>query len=90
MKSSIVSISLKNQAEALPVKQAVLHKNISLLEVDDPLLLDSIFADRKAVDFLLARLSDRVALVDPEKVDALYARLRKMEYLPRQVKDGAG
>jgi hypothetical protein len=87
MKSSIVSISLKNPTDALPAKQAVLHKNISLLEVDDPYLLDSIFADRKAVEFLLARLSDRIALVDPDKVDALYARLRKMGYLPRQVKD---
>jgi hypothetical protein len=61
----------------------ILHKNIPLLEVDDPLLMDMLFADPKASECLLERLSDNIALVDPEKFDALYARLRKMDYLPK-------
>lgn len=61
----------------------ILHKNIPLLEVDDSVLLDMLFADPKAAECLLARLSERVALVDTEKVDALYTRLRKLDYLPK-------
>ena len=61
----------------------ILHRNIPLIEVDDPVILDMIFADPKSAECLLGRLSERVALVDPEKFDVLYARLRKMDYLPR-------
>ncbi len=61
----------------------ILHKNIPILEVDDPLLLDMLFADPKAAECLLERLSEQVALVDPEKFEALYARLRKLDYLPK-------
>lgn len=61
----------------------VLHKNLPVIEVDDPVLLDLLYADIKAAECLLTRLSERVALVDPEKFDALYTRLRKLDYLPR-------
>ena len=66
-------------------KDNILHKNIPLIEVDDPILMDMLFADPKASDCLLERLSDTVALVDPDKFEALYARLRKMDYLPAVV-----
>lgn len=62
-----------------------LHRNVSLLEVSDPAVLDQLFADRKTVDFFLARLSDRVALVDKDRLDALFTRLRKMNHLPKVV-----
>ena len=61
----------------------ILHKNLPLLEVDDPVLMDMLYADPKAAECLLTRLSDRVALVDPDRFDALYARLRKLDYLPK-------
>lgn len=61
----------------------ILHKNIPLIEVEDPVVLDQLFADRRAAECLLARLSDRVALVAPEKFDTLLARMRKLEYLPK-------
>ncbi len=61
----------------------ILHKNIPVLEVEDPLILEALFADRKASEYLLERLSDRVALVDPDKFEALYARMRKLDYYPK-------
>jgi hypothetical protein len=61
----------------------ILHRNIPLIEVDDPVILDLLFADPKSAECLLERLSERVALVDPEKYDALYTRLRKLDYLPK-------
>ena len=61
----------------------ILHKNLPLLEVDDPVLMDMLYADLKAAECLLTRLSERVALVDPDRFDALYARLRKLDYLPK-------
>ncbi len=61
----------------------ILHKNIPIIEVDDPVLMDMLFADPKASECLLERLSERAALVDPEKFEALYTRLRKLDYLPK-------
>jgi len=69
----------------MPTPAAYLHRNVSLLEVSDPAILDQLYADRKTVDFLLARISDRVAVVDSEKLEALYARLRKLEHMPKMV-----
>ena len=66
-----------------PDKDNILHKNLPLLEVTDPVLMDMLFADPKASDCLLERLSEHVALVDPDKFDALFARLRKLDYLPK-------
>jgi hypothetical protein len=67
----------------MPLGASYLHKNVSLLEVNDPAVLDQLFADRKTAEFLLVRLSDLVALVDTEKLDTLYARLRKLDHLPK-------
>lgn len=69
----------------MPPGASYLHKNISLIEVNDPAVLDQLYADRKAAEFLLARLSERVALVDSEKLDALYTRLRKLDHLPKVI-----
>jgi hypothetical protein len=62
---------------------AILHKNLPFIEVDDPMLLDMLFADAKAAECLLTRLSATVALVDPDRFDALFTRLRKLDYLPK-------
>jgi hypothetical protein len=69
----------------MPSGASYLHKNVSLLEVNDPAVLDQLFADRKTAEFLLVRLSDLVALVDTEKLDALYTRLRKLDHMPKVI-----
>jgi hypothetical protein len=69
----------------MPTPAAYLHRNVSLLEVSDPAVLDGLFADRKTAEFLLARISDRVAVVDTARLDALYTRLRKLEHMPKVI-----
>jgi hypothetical protein len=61
----------------------ILHRNLPIIEVAESLLLDELMLDRYVSDMVLARLSDRVALIDPARYDALVARLRKLGHLPK-------
>lgn len=61
----------------------VLHRNLSVLEVAEPRLLDELLLDRQVAGMVLTRLSDRVALVDPSHYSLLVARLRKIGHLPQ-------
>jgi hypothetical protein len=61
----------------------ILHQNLSLMEVAEPWLLDSILADAGAARAVVARLSDRVAVVAPGQLDTLLARLRKLGHTPK-------
>jgi hypothetical protein len=62
---------------------SVLHRNLPVLEVADPTLLEELMLDRQLSALILARLSDRVALIDPSRFDAFVARLRKIGHLPK-------
>ena len=66
-------------------KFVTLHENLPLIEVEDALLLDDLYADEKVSQFLLIRLSDRVAIVAPGQFDALLSRLRKLGHLPKVI-----
>ena len=61
----------------------VLHRNLPILEVAEPHLLDELLLDRQLAGMVLTRLSDRVALIDPSQVNTLIARLRKIGHLPK-------
>jgi hypothetical protein len=63
--------------------QAVLHENLPLIEVTDPRILDDLYADERASQYLLTRLSDRVAVVAPGQFEALRSRLRRLGHLPK-------
>jgi len=62
-----------------------LHDNLPLLEVADPVLLDTLYADPRAALYLLTRLSERAAVVAPGEVDNLRAYLLKQGYLPKML-----
>ena len=62
---------------------AVLHQRVSLVEVAESWLLDMIMADQVAARMVAARLSDTVAVVVPDQVDALLLRLRKLGHTPK-------
>ncbi|MBI5365766.1 MAG: hypothetical protein HZA54_01910 [Planctomycetes bacterium] len=73
---------------ALPLlipEQAELHRNCALLEVDEPARLVRIARDARLGRYLLGRLSDTVALVDPGGADALAAALLAAGYTPKRV-----
>ena len=62
---------------------AILHRKLPTIEVAEPVLLDELLLDRHVSEMVLTRLSDRVALIDPGRYDALVARLRKLGHLPK-------
>lgn len=69
----------------MPNKIAVIHDNIPTLEVTDALALDHLLADVTIADAIVQRLSPTLAVVDPAKIDAVVARLRKLGHLPKVV-----
>ncbi len=63
--------------------QTILHENLAVIEVNDKLQLDALLADRRTAQHILVRLSEHVAVVDPEQFDALLALLRKQGHIPQ-------
>ena len=63
--------------------QTILHEHISVIEVAEGWLLDTLLVDAHARQYILARLSDRVAVVAPEQFDVLLNRLRKLGHTPK-------
>jgi hypothetical protein len=63
--------------------QTILHENLPVIEVNDKLLLDALLADRRTAHYILVRLSEHTAVIDPEQFDALLALLRKQGHTPQ-------
>ena len=68
------------------MKQIILHENLPIIEVAESYILDMLFHDKMASTMLLTRLSDRVAVVTPDRLDALLARLLKLGHTPKVVR----
>ena len=63
----------------------VLHTNLTLIEVADPLLLEELRADRRLAPLLVAQLSDRVVLVKPGDEEAVMRALLKAGHTPKVI-----
>lgn len=63
-----------------------LHEHAAVLETADPAQLAELAANPKIRRYLLARLSDTVALVDPGHADALAKALLAERHTPKMVK----
>ncbi len=63
--------------------QTTLHENLPLLEVTDRMILDDLYADPRTAIYLLARLSDTVAVIAPGRAAALQTRLLKLGHTPK-------
>src|SRR5262249_501466 len=75
--------------ELLPLLQAQgteLHDNAALLEVSDAAQLVELASNPKVRRYLLARLSDTVALIDPGHAEALARALLAEGHTPRMAK----
>lgn len=73
----------------LQPQQLELHEHAALLEVADMMQLAELAANPKIRRYLLARLSDTVALIDPGQVDALSKALRIEGHTPKMTKGTA-
>ena len=65
------------------MNQPILHENLPIIEVADHLILDDLYADQRAAQYLLTRLGPTVAIVAPHEMDNLLARLLKLGHTPK-------
>jgi len=70
----------------LQPRQPELHEHAAVLEVRDAAQLIELASEPKIRRYLLARVADTVALVDPGQEDALARALLALGHTPKVVK----
>ncbi|MBM3223070.1 MAG: hypothetical protein FJZ47_04610 [Candidatus Tectomicrobia bacterium] len=76
--------SVKTPSKSVaPPLDAVMHTNLTLVEVDDPLLLEELRVDRRLGPCIVAQLSDRVAVVKPGSSEWFLRTLLKAGHTPK-------
>jgi hypothetical protein len=63
----------------IPVK---LHRRVCLVQTEDAVLAEELLARKKLAQDLVGRLTDRVLLVRPGRVDAVVQELQRMGHTP--------
>jgi hypothetical protein len=63
----------------IPVK---LHRRVCLVQTEDAVLAEELLARKKLAQDIVGRLTDRVLLVRPGRVDAVVAELKAMGHTP--------
>jgi hypothetical protein len=66
----------------IPVK---LHRRVCLVQTEDAVLAEELLARKKLAQEVVGRLTDRVLLVRPGRVDAVVDELQKMGHTPQVV-----
>ena len=64
----------------IPVK---LYRRVCLIQTEDAVLAEELLARKKLAQDLVGRLTDRVLLIRPGRVDAVVAELQKMGHTPQ-------
>jgi hypothetical protein len=62
---------------------AKLHRRVCLIHTEDAVLAEEILARKKLAQDLVGRLSDRVLLIRPGRVEAVVQELQKMGHTPQ-------
>ena len=71
----------------IPVK---LHRRVCLIQTEDAVLAEELLARKKLAQDMVGRLTDRVLLVRPGRVEAVVQELQKMGHTPQVVEQGSG
>jgi hypothetical protein len=66
----------------IPVK---LHRHVCLVHTEDAVLAEELLARKKLSQDLAGRLTDRVLLVRPGRVEAVVQELQRMGHTPRVI-----
>jgi len=64
----------------IPVK---LHRRVCLVQTEDAVLAEELLARKKLAQDVVGRLTDRVLLVRPGRVEAVVQELQKMGHTPQ-------
>ncbi len=68
--------------DRIPVK---LHRRVCLVVTEDAVLAEELLARKKLAPDIVGRLTDRVLLVRPGRVEAIVQELQRMGHTPRVV-----
>jgi hypothetical protein len=71
-----------NPGARIPVK---VHRRVCLIQTEDAVLAEELLARKKLAQELVGRLTERVLLVRPGRVDAVIGELQKMGHTPQKV-----
>ena len=66
----------------IPVK---LHRRVCLVQTEDAVLAEELLARKKLSRDIVGRLTERVLLVRPGRVDSVIEELQKMGHTPRVI-----
>src|SRR5258708_39002162 len=69
-----------NPGARIPVK---LYRRVCLVQTEDAILAEELLARKKLAQDLVGRLTDRVLLVRPGRVEAVIGELQKMGHAPQ-------
>ncbi len=72
----------RNPGTRLPVK---LHRRVCLVLTDDAVLAEELLARKKLAQEVAGRLTDRVLLIRPGRVEAVLEELRRSDHTPQVV-----
>jgi hypothetical protein len=61
---------------------AKVHRRVCLIQTEDAVLAEELLARKKLAQDLIGRLSDRVLLIRPGRVEAVVQELQKMGHTP--------
>ena len=64
----------------IPVK---LHRRVCLVQTEDAVLAEELLARKRLAQDVVGRLTDRVLLVRPGRVEAVVQELQKMGHTPQ-------
>jgi len=64
----------------IPVK---LHRRVCLIQTEDAVLAEELLARKKLSQDIVGRLTDRVLLVRPGRVEAVVQELQRMGHTPQ-------
>jgi hypothetical protein len=71
-----------NPGARIPVK---VHRRVCLIQTEDAVLAEELLARKKLAQDIVGRLTDRVLLVRPGRVEAVIQELQKMGHTPQKV-----
>jgi hypothetical protein len=61
---------------------AKLHRRVCLIHTEDAVLAEELLASRKLAQDLVGRLTDRILLIRPGRIEAVVQELHKMGHTP--------
>jgi hypothetical protein len=64
----------------IPVK---LHRRVCLVQTEDAVLTEELMARKKLAQDIVGRLTDRVLLIRPGRVESVLEELQKMGHTPQ-------